>query len=544
MTAVYESAKLLGSETPRIYTPQLTDTNTGELRELTPDNTHGYACIAFAEQILEIKLFPWQKWLLLHGLELDDQGLYRFRTVVVEVARQNGKSLLMVVLALWHIYALDSRKVIATAQDLSRAEESWEEAVEWAMSNDELEPLIAGTGDKDRAGVKRGHPKRLILDTGCEYRVASTSKAGGKGFSGDLILMDELQEHQTWDSWSAVTKTTMARPKAQVWAFSNAGDLRSVVMRHLRATAHRNLGWPDGDADKDILDEQDPAIAALLETVGQVGTGFFEWSAPPTSSRTDMTALAQANPSMNHTDVIENCVTERSLIHALAEDPAAVFDTQCRCIWVQTSDGGPFPSESWSTTSDTIPRVGLDAKSVVCLEIPADRSRTYVARATLDADGKPVAGIWQDKPGTDWVTAFLQENRTQFVSVVIRIGGGVPAASLANEVETAGVPWMKWNSAEVAAGCGQMFDLLRDRNIRHLPHPALDTAATSAATRVQSDGGWVIDAAKSPTDTAPLTAVIGAVWGLGHIEEEPKPRVHGWDEDKIARWRQEAEESR
>jgi hypothetical protein len=526
---------ILGCEKPRIWTP--------ERRELSPETTHGFACIAFAEEILEIKLFPWQKWLLIHGLELDENGLYLFRTVVVEVARQSGKSLLMVVLALWHIYALDSRMVIATAQDLSRAEESWESAVEWAMDNDELEPLIAGTGDRDRAGVKRGHPKRLILDTGCEYRVASSSKAGGKGFSGNLILMDELQEHQTWDSWAAVTKTTMARPKAQVWAFANAGTLQSVVLRRLRAKAHRDLDWPDGDADKEVLDEPDEAIAALLNAVGDVASGFYEWSAPPTSARTDMKALAQANPSMNHTDIVPDCVTERSLIHALAEDPAAVFDKECRCIWVASSDGGPFPAESWSDTSDTAARVGSEPVSSVCVEIDAKRSRSYIARATLDMGGKPVAGIWKDQAGTDWVVPFLLENRERFSVVVIRIGGGVPVASLANEVDTAALPYEKWNSAEVAAGFGQVFDLLRDRNMRHLPHPALDAAATSAATKVHADGGQVVDANKSPTDTSPLTALIGAVWGLNHIEQEPpKPRVHGWDEDKIARWRREAEE--
>jgi hypothetical protein len=428
-------------------------------------------------------------------------------------------------LALWHIYALDSREVIATAQDLSRAEESWEDAVEWAMNNDELEPLIAGTGDRDRAGVKRGHPKRLILDSGCEYRVASSSRRGGRGFSGDLILMDELQEHQSWDSWAAVTKTTMARPRAQVWAFSNAGDLLSVVMRHLRTKAHRDLGWPDGDADKDILDEPDPAIAELLESVGQVATGFFEWSAPPHSARTDIAALAQANPSMNHTDIVPDCVTERALIHALAEDPATVFDKECRCIWVATSDGGPFPSESWSDTSDTASKAAPNSPSTVCLEIPGDRTRAYLTRATLDVDGKPVVGVWQDQPGTDWVIPFLQKNRRRYNLIVLRVGGGVPASSFANEIEEAELPWEKWTHAEVAAGFGQVYDHLRDRTLRHLPHPALDAAATSAATKDHPDGGKVIDAAKSPTDTAPLTALIGAVWGLGHLPDD-RPSIY------------------
>lgn len=510
---------ILGSETPRIYTP--------EVRELTPDTTHGYACIAFAEEVLGIKLFPWQKWLLIHGLELDESGLYRFRTVIVEVARQNGKTMVMLILALWHIYALDSRKVIATAQDLSRAEESWESAVEWALENDELEPLIAGVAgkDKDREGIKRGHPKRLILDTGCEYRVAASSKAGGKGASGDLILMDELQEHQTWESWGSVTKTTMARPKAQVWAFANAGTLKSVVLRHLRAKAHQKLGWPDGDAEKAVLDDQDPAIAALLDSVGQVASGFFEYSCSPFSARTDMDELAKANPAMNHTDVVADCVTDRALIHALAEDPAEVFDKECRCIWVMDNDGGPFPSESWADTADTATKVSPGARSAVCLEIPGDRTRAYLLRAAKDVDGKPVGGVWEDRPGTDWVIPFLQKNRRKYNHIVLRIGGGVPASSFANEIEEAGLPWTKWQHAEVAAGFGQVYDHLRDRTLRHLPHPALDAAATSAATKDHPDGGKVIDAAKSPTDTAPLTGFIGAIWGLGHLPDD-RPSIY------------------
>lgn len=58
-----------------------------------------------------------------------------------------------------------------------------------------------------------------------------------------------------------------------------------------------------------------------------------------------------------------------------------------------------------------------------------------------------------------------------------------------------------------------MFDRLESRKIRHLAHPGLDAAATSAAVKVLGQGGWVIDRAKSVTDAAPLIAVIGAVWG-------------------------------
>ena len=101
---------ILGCEEPRVYTKPK--------RELTPDTTHGFACIAFAENVLGVTLFPWQRWLLIHALELDgNTDMYRYRYIICSVGRQNGKTMLMLILALWHIYALDSPTVIGTAQD-------------------------------------------------------------------------------------------------------------------------------------------------------------------------------------------------------------------------------------------------------------------------------------------------------------------------------------------------------------------------------------------------------------------------------------------
>ena len=87
---------IVGSEIPRIFTPPL--------RELTSETSAGFSVIAFASDILGIELFPWQRWLLIHALELREDGRFRFRYNVVLVARQNGKSLLSVVLALWFMF--------------------------------------------------------------------------------------------------------------------------------------------------------------------------------------------------------------------------------------------------------------------------------------------------------------------------------------------------------------------------------------------------------------------------------------------------------
>jgi hypothetical protein len=436
--------------------------------------------------VLGLKLFPWQRWLLLHGLELDEEtGLYRFRTVVVEVARQSGKTLMLVIAALWHIFCLDSKMVIGTAQDLTRSEKSWAEATEWAMQNDELSPLIEK--------ISRGHPKVLSLVTGCEYRVAAASRRGARGFTGDLVLLDELREHQSWDSWAAVSNTMNARPKAQAWAFSNAGDSLSVVLRYLRACAHRDLGWPDGDADADLLGEAEESLDFEL---GDHSLGWFEWSAGPNASRVDRQAWAQANPSLGHTEVTGNCVTERALVAALRTSPPHVFDMECMCRWVSLADGGPFPEGCWLGTQDNKARPAPDAKSAICLEVSGGkRERAYIARAAED-----VFGIWEDAPGTDWVVGWLCEHRDGYSVVVVRSGAGTPALSLIDGIEAAGLPLERWGAADVSAGHGLMFDAVRDGLVKHLAHPGLDMAATSAVVKVQAGGGWVVDGPGSPCD--------------------------------------------
>ncbi|MDK8753959.1 MAG: hypothetical protein QP825_08835, partial [Actinomycetaceae bacterium UMB8039A] len=123
-----------GKTQPRIWTKPL--------RKLTAETSRGFEVIDFAREVLKIELYPWQQWLLIHALEILEDGAYRFRQVIVLVARQNGKSLLASVLAAWWLY-VDSRrfaarvppvtfKIIGTAQNLDIAREVWSSVRAWS----------------------------------------------------------------------------------------------------------------------------------------------------------------------------------------------------------------------------------------------------------------------------------------------------------------------------------------------------------------------------------------------------------------------------
>ena len=477
---------------------------------------------------------PWQRWLLIHALELLVDGTYRFRTVIVLVARQNGKTLVMLVLALWHVFALESRTVIGTAQDLANAEKAWGEAVEMAQGEPELEELIEK--------ITLGHPKSMMArpseDRLAEYRVASASRRGGRGFSGDLVLLDELREHASWDSWSAATKTTLARPKAQVWAFSNAGDAMSIVLRYLRASCHQALGWPDGDADKDILAGSAEDFAEWEDELADIedALGLFEWSAAPGAARTDRGAWAQANPSMNYTDLVENCITERAIAAALRTDPPHVFDVEVLCRWTANEATGPFPEGAWADTFGNRVRFAEDSRRVIAVDVSWSRSSTFVARAGFADDGTPVGDIAADRHGTEWLVPWLVQHREKYQALVFQ-ANGAPVGALRDEIENAHIergvdgalkypsldkkplPVLKHEGAALGAATGIVYDRLEQRRILHLSHPGLDAAALTAVPKILAQGAWVIDRVRSPSDAAPLIAFIEAIWGLLQVDE-------------------------
>ncbi|WP_158170966.1 terminase large subunit domain-containing protein [Rhodococcus sp. JT-3] len=496
---------LYGSELPRIFTPPL--------RELTPETSHGFACIRFAEEIVGITLLPWQKWLLIHALELRPDGLYRFRTVLVLVARQNGKTLVMMILALWHIYVQGSRTVIGTAQDLTNAEKAWGEAVEMAQGVEELEAEIAHV-------VQTNGKKSLLLESGEQYRVAAASRRGARGFTGDLVLLDELREHQNWDAWGASTKTTLARPKAQVWGFSNAGDALSIVLRYLRALAHQALGWPDGNEDESALGMAEDLSEEDLEDGDSLG--LFEWSAPPNAARNDRKGWAWANPSMGYT------ITERAIASAMRTDPISVFLVEVLCRWISTAEAGPFPEGKWIGTQDNTARIALASKRVLAIDVSWDRTTTYIARGGKDREGCSVVDIAAQRPGTDWVVPWLIKHRRRYDAFTLQTNGA-PASSLRDVIKNAklpdrsdaNLPLVELAGADLVRATGIAFDAVDKKLVKHLQHQGLDLAAATARPKALGDS-WVIDRRNSPVDAAPLIAFFYVLWLLEQeLDETP-----------------------
>lgn len=504
--------------TPRIWTRPL--------RKLTPATSLGFDCVEFADwvrgrleeiaaadpeqaDVLEIvpRLMEWQRWLLIHALELlpGPELIFRFRTVLLIVSRQNGKSVILIYLLLWRLFQDGARTIVGTAQSLDIAEETWDAVRQVAEAIPEL------SDDVKKIRTANGR-QAIILDTNQRYKIAAANRRGGRGLSGDCITLDELREHQTWDAWASVSKTTLAKKRAQVWGVSNAGDAASIVLRHLRKVALQTLG----------LSEFDDETAAGLEDIDldEAALGIFEWSAPADADVRDRDAWAMANPSLGHT------ITEAAIAAALATDPEHIFRTEVMCQFVNTAGLGPFPNRSWAATQ--VARVVRDESrpTAYCVDVSHNRQMAHIALAFWDVEGRRRVEIAASRAGTDWVIPWLRapERRVTPENVTFQ-WNGAPVSSLATDFEAlADAPWgavTPWQGPDLARASGIMFDAMRDAvdeddprvTLTHGVQPLLDVAAGTAVIKPLGDG-WVIDRQTSPQDASPLVAALGATWLL------------------------------
>lgn len=509
-----EETSIKGSETPRIYTPPL--------RELTPDTSVGFEVIDFARDVLHIDLFPWQKWLAIHALEVLDDPVdgwrFRFKTVIVEVGRQNGKTMFSCVLALYFLYELCVTLVLGTAQDISNAEDVWQMCVDMAQNNEELSAAIEHVWYSSGA-------KRLQLEGNRDYRVRASNRKAGRGKSADLVLLDELREHQTWDAWAALSKTGMARKNALMWCMSNAGDGTSVVLRHFRLRAHAQLGDPDGIVK--ALGDSEPIADDSAEGSA---LGLFEWSAPPDAAPGDPEAWAQANPSLGYT--IELATVKA----AYADDPADVFKTECLCQWVTSVITPPFPVDSWEAGKDETSRIADDSPLWFGVDISADRTHASIAVCGKRYDDSWHIELAEYRSGTGWLVKWFMNAAPNYpggMRVALQ-SKGAPIASMMDVIAAIdGVEIIECHGKDVAGWCGRLYDAVAASTeddidavpVYHITQPALDLAANVASTRPIGDGAWAWDRNKSQEDISPLIAVTMALGAATQVEQE-KPKVY------------------
>lgn len=321
MTAVVEEQQewMLGSTTPRIFTPPLPEHADDDAEYgIKPEATWGPQCCDFLENVLGWKLIEWQRWLYYRALEKRANGTgFRFKFLLVLIGRQQGKTKWGMGLALWRLF-MDpngtpdpnwpaAKNTLLACQNLDYAEGTLKNAVDEVKDSQWLRPEFI------RHMTTSG--KHTMMLTGRrQWRVATGSRKGGRSLSIDHAWLDELREQQNWEAWRAITPTTTSRPNSLVVCTSNAGDVKSVVLRSLRDAAIRKITTNDTDGTE---------------------TGIFEWSVPDEVDPRDERFWYMAAPSMGRLN--EFSINDlRAAFESMEHDDMPGFMTEYLALDVAT----------------------------------------------------------------------------------------------------------------------------------------------------------------------------------------------------------------
>lgn len=436
------TTQLLGSTTPRLWTPALRD-----LAE--PGSTLGPECARFASVMLGVEFDPWQRWLADHLLELREDGSFRYRTFLLLVARQNGKTLFVRCLILWLLYTRRGLFVLGAAQSLALARETWLGAVGMVLADPEMSARLASRPRRSNG------QECLELQNGSRYMISAATEDAGRGFSVDLLFMDELRTQRDTDAWGALTKTTMARPSPLTVAASNAGSAASVVLNSLRAAA---------------LAGSDPSV------------GLAEYSAPDGCALDDPEALAQANPSLGR-----GRLTLEALANARATDPPEVYRTECLCQHVEQLDQA-LDVAAWQAMADRSVRLADDPSSVRAAALDVSLDGAHVSLLIARPEGERVrVAVAQAWSGTDACRRDLPAALAALKNVPLAWYPSGPAAALAPLLR-AHEGNVELSGGKVAEACMGLADLVRARRIVHPADPLLDSQVAGVHRLRRQDG--------------------------------------------------------
>lgn len=476
----------MGRAEPRVWTPPL--------RELTPATSYGFEVIDFAEEIGH-PLLPWQRFAVIHGGELLEDGRPRFRIMLLLVARQNGKTELPVVLSVYWQFRKRIPLILGTSTKLSYAKESWLKAVNLVRRTPALHDLHAPGRKWFRS--TNGEVESWTY-AGDRYLIAASNSEGGRSLTVDRGVADELRQHRTYEAWDAF-EPACSPDDAQIWGLSNAGDSRSIVLNDLQDSAREFIETGEGDRR----------------------LGLLEWSSPDGADPEDVDALVQANPRVGHGLDIDVLLAAARRAKRLGGDALNGFKTERMCIRVRVLRPAVTP-ESWLACRDPAPLEPSRRRIALCVDLSKDGRHATLAAAQVMTDGRvrvELLASWDGpRAASDMeramaairavvkprITGWFPNGPAAAVTVGMRSTRGSEAAEIRADTPAVVMGFAK----EVAAG-----------TLAHSGDPLLD-AHVGGAERLASGGGWVF----ARPDGAHSDAAYAAAGAVHLARSLPVPR--------------------
>lgn len=478
-----KSAALLGSQEPRV--------------DLTPKHKFSDGeDAAFLAASYGLTPDEWQQTILNGWLARRADGKWAAPRCGVAVPRQNGKNAVLEIRELFGMIVL-GEKFLHTAHEVKTARKAFLRIASFFENPREYPELAALVKDIRRTNGQEA----VVLTNGGQVEFIARSKGSGRGFTVDVLVMDEAQELDE-DALAALLPTISASP---------TGNPQQIM-----------TGTPPAE-------NMNGDVWTRMREAGKKGDdkrlAFYEWSIEGAVDLDDRSLWAATNPALGSRLNIETISDERAAMDDVT------FARERLGMWASASQLQVIPADVWEACAV---EKSPDGRRVFSIDMNPERTQASigVAVAWPGLEGRAhveVAERGSTESGSQWIVDWLRARRGKFVTVVV--DGASPAASLLPELKAARIPVMKTGAMDMAQACGALYDAAMAMQrpepgvlprLTHFDQSELNTALRAASKRnIGAEGGWGWNRKEHDGDITPIVAVTLAAHGLSHAKRAP-----------------------
>ena len=420
---------------------------------------------------------PWQAELLGSVFERREDGLLRFRRVLIGLGRKNGKSLLGSLIALYGLIEGEpGAEVYSAAGDRKQARIVFDEA-RWQVQQS---PALSGVCKVYRDAIE-------VPATHSVYRVLSSDAKLQQGLNPSTVVFDELHVQPNSELWDALSLGSGARRDPQIVALTTAGyDLSSLCAQMYRYGRSVVTG--------EVVDD---------------AFGFFWWEAPEGCGLDDREGWRAANPNLEL-----GLLSEEDMEVARRQTQEIAFRRYRLNQWVRTNVESWLPAGAWDACrseldlEDGLPVwVGVDValkRDSTAVVVVQPQGERLVARAKVwhpDLVTMDLAGVEQ----------YLRELHARFEVREIAFDPAFfqrSAEALADD----GLPMVEFAQSpqRMVPAIATTYDMIVNQVVAHSGDPMFADQVLSAAPR-STDSGIRLSKGKSRRKIDAAIALVMAV---------------------------------
>lgn len=449
-----------------------------------------------------LELDRWQQHVLRHALGERKDGKWAASEVGLIVARQNGKGAILEARELAGLFLLDEWLLIHSAHLYDTAMEAFRRLTFWITETPELSRRVKR--------VVRSHGDEGIeLTNGKRIRFRTRTNGGGRGLTGDCVILDEAMELSKAVHGSLMP-TLSAVPNPQLWYTGSAVD----------EDIHPN-GQVFAKVRERGIAGDDPKLA------------FFEWSVDPDRYHSDPACVrdpacwAEANPAQGIRIAPETIAGEQRSMYA------RTFAVERLSVgyWPKTTDEDEslIPKRAWEACGD--PKSTIDGPVTYSVDVSPQRDKASIAAGGHRPDSQRHVEVVASRAGVEWVVERCVELHKKHGGRFVIDPKGQARVLIPDLVEE-GLEVHEMTTDEAVAACAEFYDgvLLalhedekeREKRLRY-PDPQVElTAAVSAAATRAVGEAWAWSRRAAAGDITALVAATNALWGAEHLKPEEK----------------------